>query len=178
MSSKLIRNLTSRCVPSQGLEDQPTSTAQQHACAQQHRAPQITLQEYRNPQQLTDRVPIKGFLREPPKLRLRSRRPFVIEAAQHTSLNQTEQEIWEQSLVEGVPPGHDLVTNPNCTQPDLGPITLPKRQFFTLNRLRCGHARCAECLHRSGMIASPACPYGESYHTTRHEWLSRLSMKL
>ena len=82
-------------------------------------------------------------------------------------------------------------------------ISLPTRQFVTLNRLRCGQARCAESLHRWGVIASPACPCGESHQTTRHifeecpltafpgglqrlhqagpdtvEWLSRLSLKL
>ena len=40
-----------------------------------------TLQEYKKAQQLTDRVPFKEILREPPKSRLKSRRPFVIEAA-------------------------------------------------------------------------------------------------
>ena len=118
------------------------------ACAQQHRAPQIrrdraTLQEYKNVQQLTDRVPIKEILREPAKSRLRSRRPFVIEAARLANLNQTDQEIWEQSWIQGEPPGHNLVTNPTC--PQLG-FTLPRRQFVTLNRLRCGQARSAESL--------------------------------
>ena len=99
-----------------------------------------------------------------------------------------------------VPPRHDLVTDPTCPQPG---FTLPRRQFVTLNRLRCGQARCAESLHRWGVIASPACPCGESHQTTRHiveecpltafpgglqrlhqagpdavEWLSRLSLKL
>ena len=41
-----------------------------------------TLQEYKKAQQLPDRVPIKEILREPPKSRLRSRRPFVAEAAE------------------------------------------------------------------------------------------------
>ena len=159
-----------------------------------------TLQEYKKAKQLTDRVPIKEILREPPKSRLRSRRPFVIEAARLANLNQTEQDTWKQSWIQGVPPGHDIVTDPTCLQPG---FTLPIRQFVTLNRLRCGQARCAEYLHRWGVIASPACPCGESHHTTRHiveecpltafpgglqrlhqagpdavEWLSRLSLKL
>ena len=137
---------------------------------------------------------------KPPMSRLRSRRPFVIEAARLANLNQTEQETWEHSWIQGVPPGHDIVTYPTCPQPG---FTLPRRQFVTLNRLRCGQARCAESLHRWGVIASPACPSGESHQTTRHiveecpltefpgglqrlhqvgpdavEWLSRLSMKL
>ena len=99
-----------------------------------------------------------------------------------------------------MPPGHDLVTIPKCPQPG---FTLPRCQFVTLNRLRCGQARCAESLYRWGVIASPACPCGETHHTTRHiveecpltafpgglrrlheagpdavEWLSKLSMKL
>ena len=61
-----------------------------------------------------DHVAIKEILREPPKSCLRSRRPFVIEAAQLASLNQTDQEIWKDSWIEGVPPGHDVVTNPTC----------------------------------------------------------------
>ena len=89
--------------------------------------------------------------------------------------------------------------NPTCPQPG---FTLPRRQFVTLNRLRCGQARCAESLHRWGVIASPACPCGESHQTTiiveecpltafpgglqrlhqagpdAVEWLSRLSLKL
>ena len=137
---------------------------------------------------------------EPTMLRLRSRRPFVAEAARLASLTQTEQQTWEQSWTEGVTPGHDVVINPTCPQPG---FTLPRRQFVTLNRLRCGQARCAESLYRWGVIASPACPCGESHQTTRHiveecpltafpgglrrlheagpdavEWLSKLSMKL
>ena len=124
----------------------------------------------------------------------------MFEAARLANLNQTEQETWEQSWIQGVPPGHDLVTDPTCPQPG---FNLPRRQFFTLNRLRCGQARCAESLHRWGVIASPACPCGESHQTTMHiveecpltafpgglqrlhqaghdavEWLSRLSLKL
>ena len=103
-------------------------------------------------QQLTDRVPIKEIPREPPKSRLRSRRPFVIEAEWIASLNQTGQDIWEQSWIEGVPPGHDLVTNPTCPHPG---FTLPRRQFVTLNRI-CGQARCTESLHRSQHMLAPA----------------------
>ena len=108
---------------------------------------------------------MKEILPESPKSRFRSRRPFVIEAARLASLNQTEPDTWEQSCIEGVPPGHDLVTNPTCPQPG---FTLPRRQFVTLNRLRCGQARCAESLYRWGVIASPACPCGDDHHTTRH----------
>ena len=151
-------------------------------------------------QPLTDRVPIKEILRQPHKSRLRSRRPFVTEAARLARLNQTEHETWEQSWIQGVPPGHDLVTNPTCQQPW---FTLPRRQFVTLNRFRCGQARCAKSLYRLGVITSPACPCGESRQTTRHiveecpltaflgclrrlheagrdavDWLLRLSMKL
>ena len=53
---------------------------------------------------------------------------------------------------QGVPPGHDLETNPTCPQPG---FTLPRRQFVTLNRLSCVQARCTESLHRWGVIASP-----------------------
>ena len=45
----------------------------------------------------------------------------------------------------------DLVTNPSCPLPG---FTLPRRQFVTLNRLRCGHTRCAESVarvHRSAI---------------------------
>ena len=91
-------------------------------------------------QQLTDRVPIKDILREPSISRLRFRRPFVLEAARLANLNQTEQETWEQSWIQGVPSGHGLVTDPTCLQPE---CTLPRRQFVTLKRLICGQARCA-----------------------------------
>ena len=90
---------------------------------------------------------------------------LVTEAARLASLNQTRQHTWEQSWIEGVPPGHDVVTNPTCPQPG---FTLPRRQFVTLNLLRCGQARCAESLYRWGVIVSPACPCGESHQTTRH----------
>ena len=83
----------------------------------QIRRDRATLLEYKKAQQLTDRVPIKEILREPPMSRLKSRRPFMIEAARLANLNQTEQETWEQSWIQGVPPGHDLVTDPTCPQP-------------------------------------------------------------
>ena len=73
-----------------------------------------TLQVCKKAQQLTDRVPTKEILCEPPKSCLRSRRPFVAEAARLASLNQMEQQTWEQSWIEGVPPGYDVVTNPTC----------------------------------------------------------------
>ena len=44
----------------------------------QIRHDRATLHEYKKAQQLKDRVPIKGILREPLKSRLRSRRLFVI----------------------------------------------------------------------------------------------------
>ena len=166
----------------------------------QIRRDRATLQEYKKAQHLSGRVPIKEILCEPPKSRLRSRRPFVIEDARLASLNQTEQDIWEQSWIEQVRPGHDLVANPTCPK---HVFTLRRRQFINLNRLRCGQARCAESLHRWGVIESPACPCVESHQTTRHiveewpltafhgclrllhearpdavEWLSRLSMHL
>ena len=83
----------------------------------QIRRDRATLQEYKKAHQLTDCVPIKEILREPTMSRLRSRRPFVAEAAQLASLTQTEQQTWEQSWIEGVPPGLDVVTNPTCPQP-------------------------------------------------------------
>ena len=119
----------------------------------QIRRDSATMLEYKKAQQLMDRVPIKDILRESLKSRLRSRRPFVTEAARLASLNKTEQDICEQSWIERVPPGHDVVTNPTCPQPG---FTLPRRQFVTLNRLRCGQARCAESLYRWGVVASPA----------------------
>ena len=124
-----------------------------------------TLLEYKKAQQLTDRVPIKEILREPPMSRLKSRRPFVIEAARFANLNQTEQETWEQSWIQGVPPGHDIVTDPTCPQPG---FTLPRRQFLTLNRLRCGQAIYAESLHRWGVIASPS--YLSEMCVSTHEY--------
>ena len=78
----------------------------------QIRRDRATLQEYKKAQQLSDSVPIKQILRDLPESRLRSRRPFVIEAARLANLNQTELETWEQSWIQGVPLGHDLVTNP------------------------------------------------------------------
>ena len=111
----------------------------------QIRRDRTTLQKYKKAQKLTDRVAIKEILREPPKSRLRSHRSFVIEAARLASLNQTEQDTWEQSWLEEVPHGHDLVTNPRCPQPGFTP---PISQFVTLNSLRCGQARCAESLYR------------------------------
>ena len=70
--------------------------------------------------------PIKELLREPPMSRLKYRRLFVIEAARLANLNQTEQETREQSWIQGVPPGHDLVTDPTCPQPG---FTLRRRQM-------------------------------------------------
>ena len=126
----------------------------------QIRRDRATLREYKKAQQLTDCVPIKEILREPTMSR-----PFVAKAARLASLTQMEQQTWEQSWIEGVPPGHDVVTNQTCPQPG---FTLPRRQFVIRNRLRCGQARCAESLCRWGVIVSPACPCGESHQTTRH----------
>ena len=70
----------------------------------QIRRDRATLQEHKKAQKFTDHVPTKEILREPPKSRLRDRRPFVIEAARLANLNQTDQDIWEQSWIQGVPP--------------------------------------------------------------------------
>ena len=90
--------------------------------------------------------------------RLRYRRPFVIEAARLASLNQTEQDIWEQSKVDVLPPGHDPVTNKTCPQPELSVHHSESSKMWP--------TRCAESLDRWDLIASPACPCGESHHTT------------
>ena len=74
-------------------------------------------------------------------------------------------DLWNP--LEGVPPGHDVVTNPTWPQPG---FTLPRRRFVTLNRLRCGQARCAESLYRWGVIASPTCPCGERVSTHCIPW--------
>ena len=91
----------------------------------------------------------------------------------------------EQSWSEGMPPGHDLVTNPTCPQPG---FTLPRRQS-QMRRISlpmgCDHITCLplrrepsdhkahcwrvstgglRCLHQAGPDAV--------------EWLSKLSMKL
>ncbi len=47
----------------------------------QIRRDHATLHEYKKFQQLTDRVTINEILREPTMSRLRSRRPYVAEAA-------------------------------------------------------------------------------------------------
>ena len=59
----------------------------------QIRRDRATLQGYKKAQQRTDGVPIKEGLREPPKSRVRSRRPFVAVTARLASLNQEEEEI-------------------------------------------------------------------------------------
>ena len=196
-STSLAQQLTDR-VSIKEIRREPTMSRQQ--LTDRVAIKEIRREPTMSRQQLTDRVSIKEIRREPPMSRLRSRRPFVTEAARLASLNQTEQQTWEQSWIEGVPPGHDVVTNPKCPQPG---FTLPRRQFVTLNRLRCGQAGCAESLYRWGVIASPACPCGESHQTTRHiveecpltafpgglrriheagpdavEWLSKLSMSM
>ena len=60
----------------------------------QMRCDRATLQEYKKAQHLTEYVPFNEILREPPKSRLRSRQPFVIEAARIAGLNQTEQDFF------------------------------------------------------------------------------------
>ena len=135
-SSILIGSLTSRCVPSQ-----PSGALRPNNInwlpvlsniePQQIRCDRAT--EYKKAHQLTDRVPIKEILREPPMSRLKSRRLLVIEAARLANLNKTEQETWVQSWSQGVPPGHDLVTNPTCPQPG---FTLPRRQMWPGQMLR------------------------------------------
>ena len=109
MYSTLIRNLTSRCVPSEFwvLSSEfsgalrPTNNKWLPVLSNieplQIRRNSPTLQEYKNAQRLTDRGPIKEVVREPSNSRIRSRRPFVTDAARLASLNQTEQDTWEKS---------------------------------------------------------------------------------
>ena len=80
MSSTLIPNLTSRCVPSQALWDQPTLTGCLCSATSSPCRFAVTVPPCRS----TDCVPIKEILREPTMSRLRSRRPFVAEAARLT----------------------------------------------------------------------------------------------
>ena len=76
----------------------------------QIRRDHATLQGYMKAQQLTDRVPINDTLRELPKSRLISRRPFVIEAARLASLNQTEQ-VWRYGSSRGLKGCHsDMIS--------------------------------------------------------------------
>ena len=103
----------------------------------QIRRDRATLQEYKKAaQQLTYRVPIKEIPRDPPKSQISPTfrdRGYTTRA----SINQTEQEAWEQSWSEGEPPGNDLVADPTCPQPGLETVYETVRVFQTNNNSIC-----------------------------------------
>jgi hypothetical protein len=45
---------------------------------------------------------------------------------------------------------------------------LPRRQWVALNRIRTGHGRCGQMLHRRQIRASPACDCGEPMQSIQH----------
>ena len=154
MSSTLIPNLTSRCVPFQALWDQLTLTGCLCSATPSPRRFAVTEPPCRSTRRLSSSWIVfpsrRSYVSHPSRVSGLADL-FVAEAARLVSLNQTEQQTWEQLWIEGVPPGYDVVTNPMCPQPG---FTLPRRQFVSLNRLRCGQARCAESLYHHHHIVS------------------------
>ena len=95
---------------------------------------------------------------EPPRARLKSRKPFwVVGEALYsagTSMDDRWRDLWKTSPAVN----KTLVMDPTLTPPG---FDLPRRYWCAINRIRTLQGRCAALLYKWGLKGSPLCQCGE-----------------
>ena len=101
----------------------------------------------------------------PGRQRLRSRRPFKRHAASLVDSEFNLKEKWNYDWQETAKPVQ-LTMAPGTKIPP--GAELPRKEWVTLNRLRCGVGRFAANMHRWGLKPSAACQCGALEQTAHH----------
>jgi hypothetical protein len=78
------------------------------------------------------------------------------------------EQMWQERWNVQNPDAGRLIMDPTVRQPG---FDLPRRQWTTLNRIRTGHGRCGDLLHKWGKREHPFCECGQ-IETVRHIVLS------
>lgn len=137
-------------------------------CTKSNRTPwrqQALLRDYRkvttNPN-----IPLHHDLLTPAITRLRSRKP-PISTAKHLHENGFDiREQWKIGWLESsiVSPIFDFDSHTSTSHE----FNLPRKTWCNLNRLRTGHGRCNEMLHKWNLTDNPSCECEEPHQTTDH----------
>ena len=101
----------------------------------------------------------------PGRQRLRSRRPFSRHAASLVDSDFNLKEKWNHEWQETAKPVQLTITPGIKIPPG---AELPRKEWVTLNRLRCGVGRFAANMHRWGLKPSAACQCGAPEQTAHH----------
>jgi len=112
-----------------------------------------------------EKLPINKDIPTNHILRLKSRKPVCLTAKDLIENKFNGDNDWRSKWNLSNPDSHQLINDP-CSQ--VPGFSLKRREWVTLNRLRTGHGRCGDNLHRWGLKDSPACDCGHSPQTMEH----------
>lgn len=115
---------------------------------------------YNNPN-----MPAYQEFHHPPQHRLKSRHPPYQTAHNLKHHGFGMKEAWKAEWLSNPPASSPSIYDPTCKP---WGFSAPRRLWCQFNRLRTGHGRCAEYLHRCGWRESPACDCGALVQSIHH----------
>lgn len=111
-------------------------------------------------------IPLQNDLLNPPPTRLKSRNPPLVTAKNLLDSDFDPITVWKSEIRRARIYSLLFDFDYHLTQTE--ELTLPRKAWRNLNRLRTGHGRCNEMLHKWGYIDDPSCCCGNPYQTMNH----------
>jgi hypothetical protein len=125
------------------------------------RRSQATAREL-NKIELRPEIPAFGDIFQPPRQRLKSRKPIWVEELNNFELARTWRERWN-SIDPFI--NKNIIEDPNTRVPG---YTLSRRVWVQQNRIRTGQGRCNYLMWKWGRRDSPECECGAAAQTVQH----------
>ena len=105
-------------------------------------------------------IPLKNDFVEPVLERLKSRHPAITRAKTLLATDFNPKEVWKKRWSNSGLGSNLFEFDVHSSRSE--EFTLPRKIWCNLNRLRTGHGRCNQMLHKWKMIANPSCDCGDS----------------
>ncbi len=115
---------------------------------------------------VNEHIPMNRDLALPMLNRLKSRNPAIHTAKSLDAANFNPKEIWKELWTRsGINSNLFEFENYSAKSKE---FTLTRKLWCNLNRLRTGHGRCNDMLHKWKLINNPGCPCGHNRQTMTH----------